>query len=186
MADLFTIGVYGFTVETFLAELDRAGVKLVLDVRQRRGVRGAEYSWANSQRLQAALDEAGLDYEHHIELAPTTEMRKTQYAEDDKRGIARRDRIDLAPAYISRYTSEIIDRADLAALATTVRERGPAVLMCVERGPEACHRSLVAARMADRHGVSIDHLRPSDQNRRRRTLMWRRARPSGRLDRPAD
>ena len=33
----------------------RADVRLLLDVRQRRGVRGPEYAWANSQRLQAAL-----------------------------------------------------------------------------------------------------------------------------------
>lgn len=48
-----TIGVYGFTLETFLVALDRMGVGLLLDVRQRRGVRGSEYAWANSQRLQA-------------------------------------------------------------------------------------------------------------------------------------
>jgi uncharacterized protein (DUF488 family) len=33
--------------------------------------------------------------------------------------------------------------------------------MCVERDPEACHRSLVAQRMAERYGVSVIHLRPA-------------------------
>ncbi len=84
MADLFTIGVYGFTVDSFLAELDRAGVNLILDVRQRRGVRGSEYAWANSKRLQDALAKAGLAYEHRAELAPTTAMRKALYAKDER------------------------------------------------------------------------------------------------------
>ena len=39
-----TIGVYGFSAETFLAALRRADVALLLDVRQRRGVRGSEYA----------------------------------------------------------------------------------------------------------------------------------------------
>jgi uncharacterized protein (DUF488 family) len=154
-----TIGVYGFTVESFLAALGGARVRLLIDVRQRRGVRGAEYAWANSKRLQAALAEAGIPYEHRPELAPTTEMRKQQYAEDDRRGIARRARVDLTPEYVSRYTSEILDRADLGSIVEALPSDGPAALMCVERDPRACHRSLIASRMAERHGVSVGHLR---------------------------
>jgi hypothetical protein len=33
-------------------------------------------------------------------------------------------------------------------------------LFCVERDPEACHRSLIAERLADEYGLSILHLRP--------------------------
>jgi uncharacterized protein (DUF488 family) len=160
--DLFTIGVYGFSVDSFLAEIDRAGVRLILDVRQRRGVRGSEYAWANSQRLQNAVADAGLAYEHHPELAPTTAMRKAQYAEDDKRKIARRDRFDLSDEYVSSYTAEVLDIADLGAVAETIRKRGPAALLCVERVPEACHRSLIAARLAERHGLAVGHLLPPD------------------------
>ena len=160
MTDLFTIGVYGFTVESFLAELNRAGVNLVIDVRQRRGVRGSQYAWANSRRLQDALAKAGVAYEHRLDLAPTTAMRKAVYAEDDRRGIARRDRFDLTPEYVKSYEAEILANADLDALATTIAQRGPAALMCVERVPEACHRSLVAARMADQHGLAVGHLLP--------------------------
>lgn len=162
MADLFTIGVYGFSVETFLDELDRASVNLILDVRQRRGVRGPQYAWANSKRLQDALAKAGLAYEHRAELAPTTAMRKALYAKDEERKIARRDRFDLSAEYIESYESEILENANLEELATAITQRGPAALMCVERVPEACHRSLVAARLADRHGLAVGHLLPPE------------------------
>jgi uncharacterized protein (DUF488 family) len=158
--ELLTIGVYGFTVDSFLAQLEDAGVRLLIDVRQRRGVRGSEYAWANSQRLQSAVAGAGIAYEHRPDLAPTTEMRKQQYAEDDRRGIARRARVDLTPEYVRSYTSAVLDRADLASLAAELDRSGPAALLCVERDPDACHRSLIAARMAERHGVSVRHLRP--------------------------
>ncbi len=159
MADVFTIGVYGFSVETFLAELDRAGVNLSRRPPAARRA-GPQYAWANSQRLQDALAKAGLAYEHQPELAPTTAMRKAQYASDDKRKIARRDRFDLTPEYVASYTAEVLDTADLEPLATTIRQRGPAALLCVERVPEACHRSLIAERLADRHGLSVGHLVP--------------------------
>ncbi|MBB4940042.1 uncharacterized protein (DUF488 family) [Streptosporangium album] len=67
---MVTIGVYGFGGESFLQRLRHADVRLLLDVRQRRGVRGPEYAWANSRRLQAALAQARIAYEHHPELAP--------------------------------------------------------------------------------------------------------------------
>jgi uncharacterized protein (DUF488 family) len=75
---LATVGVYGWTLDAFLEALREAGVALVLDVRQRRGVRRPEYAWANSRRLQAALAEAEIGYRHHPELAPTTELRQLQ------------------------------------------------------------------------------------------------------------
>jgi uncharacterized protein (DUF488 family) len=139
-----TIGVYGFTAETFLARLRATEVGLLLDVRQRRGVRGPEYAWANSARLQAALAGAGIEYRHHKELAPTTELRQLQYREDDRQGVGKRSRTELAPEYRERYLAEILDRADLDAVAAELPTDRAAALMCVEGDPEACHRSLIA------------------------------------------
>src|SRR5436309_3379725 len=129
-----TIGVYGATLDSFLAALRKAKVEVVLDVRQRRGVRGPEYAWANSERLQAALAEAQIAYEHHKELAPTTELRQLQYREDDKLGVGKRSRVELAPAYAERYTREILGQVDL--------------------GP------LVAERLHREFGARVVHLRP--------------------------
>lgn len=158
---LATIGVYGFDLERFLAALDGAGIGSLLDVRQRRGVRGSEYAWANSQRLQRALADAGIGYEHRKELAPTTELRELQYSEDARQGVGKRSRVELAGEYRRRYEREILDRADVEGLAARLGEaEGAVALLCVERDPEACHRSLVAGRLADRHGFAVMHLRP--------------------------
>jgi uncharacterized protein (DUF488 family) len=161
MSRLATIGVYGFDLEGFLRTLREADVRLVLDVRQRRGVRGPQYSWANSQRLQAALADAGVGYQHHPELAPTTEMRQLQYREDDRLGVGKRSREQLAPEYRERYTHEILDQADLHAVVAELPDGGAGALLCVERDPEACHRSLVAERIEADYGLRVTHLRPS-------------------------
>jgi uncharacterized protein (DUF488 family) len=157
---MVTIGVYGFSGDSFLERLRHTDVRLLLDVRQRRGVRGPDYAWANSLRLQAALAQAGIAYEHHPELAPTTELRQVQYAEDDRAGVGKRSRRELAAEYIRRYTTEILDRADLAAIVAALPGHATAALLCVERDPEACHRSLIAQRLIERHAVTIEHLLP--------------------------
>jgi uncharacterized protein (DUF488 family) len=159
MASIATIGVYGFDRETFLATLAEAKVELVLDVRQRRGVRGSEYAWANSQRLQAALTEVGIRYSHLKELAPTTELREAQYREDARRGEGKRSRTVLSPDYATRYTEEILDRAGLEPIVKWIGGSF-AALLCVERDPEACHRSLVAARLQRDWGFGVEDLRP--------------------------
>src|SRR3954452_7779159 len=116
MKRVATIGVYGWTRERFLDALRDADVGLLVDVRQRRGVRGREYAWANAQRLQAALAGAGIGYSHHKELAPTTELRHVQYREDDRLGVGKRSRSELAPEYTARYRHEILDQVDLDPL----------------------------------------------------------------------
>jgi uncharacterized protein (DUF488 family) len=156
-----TIGVYGFDGESFLGALRSADVRRLLDVRQRRGVRGPQYAWANAKRLQAALAGAGIEYAHHPELAPTTDLRELQYREDDRQGVGKRSRVALAPEYVERYTREILDSVDLAALLEDLPVDGASALMCVERDPEACHRSLIADRMAAEHGAELAHLRPT-------------------------
>jgi uncharacterized protein (DUF488 family) len=155
-----TIGIYGWTLERFLAALRAADVRVVLDVRQRRGVRGPEYAWANSLRIQTALENARIDYRHHKELAPTTDLRQVQYDDDARQGTGKRSRVELAPEYRRRYLGEILDRVDLGELVRELPAEGLAALLCVERDPEACHRSLIAERLTAECGVSVINLRP--------------------------
>jgi len=155
-----TIGVYGFTVDRFLTALREAGVDALLDVRQRRGVRGSDYAWANSQRLQGALAGAGIAYRHLKELTPTTEMRKAQYAVDAVKGEGKRTRTQLSDEYRRAYIRLILDPADLGELLGGFDESVTAALLCVESDARACHRGLIADRLAADHGVIVQHVMP--------------------------
>jgi len=79
-----------------------------------------------------------------------------------RRGVGKRSRRELAAEYTRRYTTEILDRADLTPIVAALPRSGIAALLCVERDPEACHRSLIAQRIAEQHRVTIEHLRPLD------------------------
>jgi uncharacterized protein (DUF488 family) len=157
-----TIGVYGFDGPDFISALDGAGVTLVVDVRQRRGVRGAQYAWANAQRLQRRLADSHIGYVHHEELAPSTALRELQYAADARTGAGKRSRNALAGAYVEGYTREILDRVPLQPLLDDLPVHGRAALLCVEAAAAACHRSLIARRLSERHGFDVEHLGAQD------------------------
>jgi uncharacterized protein (DUF488 family) len=158
MRTIATIGVYHSSLDDFLAKLKRHRVAMVVDVRQRRGVRGREYAWANSRRLQLALAEAGILYRHLPELAPTTELRQLQYREDDRLKVGKRSRIELSDEYRRRYLSEVLDRVDLGVVLESLPDEATSALFCVERDAAACHRSLIAARLHAEDGVPILNL----------------------------
>ena len=160
MRTIATVGVYQSSLEEFLETLRRHRVAMVVDVRQRRGVRGPEYAWANSLRLQAALEQATIAYRHVPELAPTTELRHLQYREDDRLKVGKRSRVELAEEYRQRYLHEVLDRIDLGAVFASLPDEATSALLCVEREARACHRSLIAARLEEQFGVPILNLAP--------------------------
>ncbi len=158
---LVTIGVYGFDEESFFQALLAAGVDVFCDIRQRRGVRGAAYAFANSQRLQRRLAELGIRYLHRRDLAPTKAVRARQAEADQAQKVAKRQRTALGEAFVLAYRTEILAAFDPRSL---LDEAGPdarvLALFCVEREPAACHRSLVADKLRWNLGLEVEHIRP--------------------------
>jgi uncharacterized protein (DUF488 family) len=152
------VGVYQSGLDDFLDKLERDRVALVVDVRQRRGVRGREYAWANLLRLQAALKQAGIEYRHVRELASTTELRHLQYREDERLKVGKRSRVELAEEYRRRYLHEVLDQVDLQAFLESLPDEATSALLCVERDARACHRSLIAGRLQADYGVAVVNL----------------------------
>jgi uncharacterized protein (DUF488 family) len=156
-----TIGVYGFDEAGFFDTLQAAGVQLFVDVRRRRGVRGREYAFVNSIRLQQKLAELGIAYRYEPDLAPSPELRSQQYAIDKSQKVAKRQRTSLDPAFVTAYQQENLTHFDgqqfMQSLPTDVRVL---TFFCVEREPEACHRSLIAHHLAEQLSLAVEHLKP--------------------------
>ena len=119
------------------------------------------FSFANAARLQAGLAKAGIAYAHAKELSPPEEIRAAQYAVDKAAGIGKRNRTALSDAFVRDYELRCLTGFDARRFVEShcAEARRPA-LFCVEREPEACHRSLVAKRLAAELGVSMEDLRP--------------------------
>lgn len=158
---LLSIGVYGFSEESFFSALQRAEVDCFCDVRARRGLRGSEYAFANAKRLQSRLEALGIQYVHLKDLAPSAAVRDAQRVEDAQCGVAKRSRSQLGPAFRTKYQRENLVGLSASSLLGEQLEgvRRP-VFFCVEREPQACHRSLLTEELARQTGLPVEHITP--------------------------
>jgi len=160
---IITIGVYGFTEATFFEALQAHRVDLFCDIRQRRGLRGRDYAFANSQRLQRRLDELGIAYIHLKHLAPSPEVRRRQQTVDQAGGVKKRSRDRLSQAFVQAYKATVLADFDAQAFLDEVAAIGGVAILalfCVEREPAACHRSLLAGHLARSLEVEVEHVLP--------------------------
>ena len=158
---IVTIGVYGFDEDSFFEALCKAKVDTFCDIRSRRGVRGSTYAFANSLRLQARLAELGIRYLHRRDLAPTKAIRDRQAAADKATKTAKRKRTALGEAFITAYHTECLAAFDPDSLLDDLEEDAQVVaLFCVEKNPEACHRSLVADKLAEELKLEVEDIVP--------------------------
>jgi uncharacterized protein (DUF488 family) len=158
--EFYTIGVYNSTEKEFFEKLTNNNIDTFCDIRQRRGVRGAKYSFVNSNRLQQKLGELDIKYGYIPELAPTTEIRELQKEIDLTKGELKRERQELGKVFIIEYKNRILKNFDFEKLFEQLEQTGAnkIALFCVEEHPEACHRSIVSDRLSNNHNYKITHL----------------------------
>ena len=126
---IFTIGYEGTTVAEFLAALGSAGVKRVIDVRALPLSRRPGFS---KSPLRAALEEAGIDYVHLKALGTPPEGRTA----------ARAGRhTDMARIYAGQL--ELPEAIAQSAQLLDLAGEKPSAVLCMEREPQRCHRSLL-------------------------------------------
>ena len=158
---IVTIGVYGFDESGFFDALCQAEVDTFCDIRSRRGLRGATYAFANSVRLQARLSELGIRYLYRKDLGPTKTVRDKQAAADKASKTAKRKRTTLGEAFIEAYQTECLAEFEPQTLLDELESDAKVVaLFCVETAPEACHRSLVANKLAKTLDVEVEDILP--------------------------
>ena len=157
--EIYTIGVYGSTEQQFLNKLVENNIDTFCDIRQRRGVRGGEYAFVNSQRLQNRLAEMGIQYDYLKDLAPTKEIRDKQKEADKLAGIQKKDRTLLGDVFIDGYKRHIVDY-DFDTLVGKLKGMGAdkVAFFCVESSPYACHRSIVSEKLHKLFGYPVKHL----------------------------
>lgn len=157
--EFYTIGVYNATEQEYFDKLTKNEIDTFYDIRQRRGMRGAKYSFVNSQKLQSKLNDLNIQYAHIIDLAPTTEIRDLQKEADSQQRKLKRDRGELGKVFKNAYKSKILSNYDFEYFIEKLEEirANRVVLFCVEEKPQACHRSLVTDKL-ESLGYNIAHL----------------------------
>lgn len=139
---IFTIGYEGATVPEFVDALQEAGVARVIDVRALPLSRRPGFS---KSPLRAALGEAGIEYVHLKAIGTPAEGRSAARA-------GRHD--DMARVYAGQL--ELPEAMAQSAQMLELAAEKPSALLCFERDPAHCHRTLLLNAVAA--GAEVVHL----------------------------
>ena len=126
---IFTIGYEATTMTEFLAVLQQAGVERVIDVRALPLSRRPGFS---KSPLRAALNEAGVDYVHLKALGTPSDGRTAARA-------GRQEDLERIYAGQLELPEAIVQAEQMRELAA----EKPSALLCFERDPAGCHRTLL-------------------------------------------
>jgi uncharacterized protein (DUF488 family) len=139
---IYTIGHSNHPIERFLGLLQPHGITAVADVRS------TPYSRFNPQfrreKLQAALSSVGIQYVFLGEELGARSRDPACYDADGRVSYARLARTELFRKGIARLRTGMADHR--------------ISLMCAEREPLECHRTILVARELVREGVAVTHI----------------------------
>jgi uncharacterized protein (DUF488 family) len=139
---ILTIGYEGASVDGFLHTLKAASATTLLDVRELPLSRRKGFS---KNVLAEILTSAGIHYQHERAFGAPRHIRH-RLREDG----------DLARYFADFREYLATQRAVLDTLAQTLS--GAVALLCYERNPIECHRSVVATALARRAKSTVEHL----------------------------
>jgi uncharacterized protein (DUF488 family) len=142
---LFTIGYEQTPVKAVLDELEKARVKLVVDVRAVSASRRPGFS---KNQLAAELDERGISYLHLRGLGTPK----------DGREAARAGKYDVLHKIYARHLKTPQAKEELDELSAFIRNSGPVCLLCYERDHRHCHRQWIAEIIGERDGIKAENL----------------------------
>ncbi len=138
---LYTIGYEGRGVESFVENLSRAGVDVLVDVRELPMSRKPGFS---KSKLSRYVTDQGIEYLHLKSLGSPRDSRKKLRESGD----------------FDTFSREYMDHLegsseDLGALVTLISSGRRAALMCFERDHAQCHRTLLVQELLRDLGEDI-------------------------------
>lgn len=151
MSVIFTVGYEGTDIDRFVRTLKAVGVTQLADVRAVAVSRKAGFS---KSKLAARLADEGIEYSHFIALGDPKPGREAARAGD----------FDLFRTIYGAHISSPIAQESLRNLVDFVQS-APTCLLCFERDPETCHRTIVGHAVTDETGFEVFNLFADDPER---------------------
>lgn len=140
MKTIYTIGYEGTDIERFVRTLKVVGVKTLADV---RAVALSRKKGFSKNALKTRLEAEGIEYLHFVALGDPKPGREA----------ARAGKLDLFRKIYLKHLSAEIAQESLVKLSKTVR-MAPTCLLCFERDPIVCHRSIITQKLIS-SGIDI-------------------------------
>lgn len=151
MSVVFTIGYEGTDIDRFIRTLKAVGIERLADVRAVAVSRKAGFS---KTKLASRLAEEGIEYLHFISLGdPKAGREAAKAGEFDRFRAIYGAHIKTTAA--QKTLRELIDFVQFA----------PTCLLCFERDPSTCHRTIVAQELVEETGFEVFNLFADDPER---------------------
>lgn len=151
-----TIGYERASLSDFIATLERVGVEVLVDIRDRAQSRRPGFS---KSALSSALHDAGITYVHMKELGDPKEGRDAA-----RSGDMARFRSIFSNVLETNAAKEALAKLEELAMHSKI------CLMCYERNQEDCHRKIVADRLRQKLEVNVQHLGVAEGAGRRSSI----------------
>lgn len=130
MRNIYTIGYEGTDIDRLVATLKAVGVKVLADV---RAVAISRKKGFSKNSLRARLEAEGISYFHFVDLGDPKPGREA----------ARAGKYDVFRKIYNDHLTTAASQAALSALREMCLVQSTC-LLCFERDPITCHRSIVA------------------------------------------
>lgn len=151
MSVIFTVGYEGTDIDRFVATLKAANIMQLADV---RAVALSRKKGFSKTKLALRLSEEGIEYRHFVKLGDPKPGREA----------ARAGKFDEFRKIYGSHFSSCEAQSDLSDLKCYASESAT-VLLCFERDPKECHRSIVAESLSSSLGFEVFNLFAEDPNR---------------------
>ena len=127
----FTIGYEGRSIDGYLNELVKHGVKVLYDVR--KNALSMKYGFSKIQ-LKDSVEKLGMEYRHLPELGIDSSARKDLHSQADYNRL------------FEKYEKDVLLKQShsVDVIAERVKKSGRIALTCFEKDPAQCHRTRVA------------------------------------------
>ncbi|MDL2264236.1 DUF488 domain-containing protein [Synergistaceae bacterium OttesenSCG-928-I11] len=145
MGGLFTIGYSAFAVEEFISVLVRYRINAVIDVRS-QPYASDYYACYNKESIQAMLKRSGIRY---LNYAKEFGARQTDLRYFSAEGYLDFELFSKSHGFLHGFNK----------LKKAMEERGYMIaLMCAEKNPATCHRSIMVSRAFYDKGYEVSHI----------------------------
>lgn len=144
---LFTIGYEQTPASAVLDELERAGVKLLVDV---RAVTSSRRPGLSKNQLATNLHGRGIAYLHLRGLGTPKQGRLARQS----------GKFDMLRDIYTAHLRTPQAREELDELSALVKQAGPVCILCYERDHQNCHRRWIAEVITERTGARVENLMP--------------------------
>lgn len=148
MTQIYTIGYEGTDIERFIRTLKLVGVAQLVDV---RAVPISRKKGFSKNGLRERVEAEGIRYVHLSALGDPKPGREA----------AKAGRFDQFRKIYAKHLSGVVAQESLSTLAKLITA-SPTCLMCFERNPKECHRSIIASEL---DSTDTLHLYADEPNR---------------------